>query len=376
MGGPDQLNLLYNALANTCEGVVITDAVLDKPGPKILFANPAFYKMTGYVEEEVLGKCPRFLQGPRTGRNEKHKLRSDLESGSHYHGQLVNYRKDGKSFQMDLRISPLQDAEGRITHYVAIQHDVKETEQNEQIRQRQQAERLEAIGRVTGEIAHDFSNLLVGILGFAQLLKGELPDGGPESNMAAEIIRTAERAHVLTRQLLSFSRDRPGERTNIDLREAVKQIEALLLRLVGDSISTRILVEDEGCIVRATMTEVEHIVINLVTNARDAMPEGGELQIHMQPKELKSHETEPHGAKAGKYVELRVSDTGVGMDEQTRSKIFEPFFTTKDEGRGTGLGLANVFQQVRKLDGMITVESELRRGSHFRVYFPAAGVEA
>ncbi len=234
----DRSTLISAALDRTSESVLITDALLDEPGPHIVFANKAFSAITGYAEEDVLGKSPRILQGPGTDRNELRRLRHELGSRHHFHGQAINYRKDGTAFLMDWRISPIQNAEGRVTHYIAIQRDA--TKQHNEDERNQQAERMETIGRVTGEIAHDFANLLTGLHGFAELLCHELGTNHPSRRTAEDMIQTITRAELLTRQLLTFSRTQDAHPQDINLSQLIKQIEVLLRQLVGERIAVNI----------------------------------------------------------------------------------------------------------------------------------------
>jgi hypothetical protein len=237
--------------------------------------------------------------------------------------------------------------------------------------QYRQSQKVEAIGQLAGGIAHDFNNLLTAIHGYSQLLSDEL---GPESvhqKDLGEIRRAAERASSLTRQLLAFSRRQILDPRVLDLRDSVRGLESMLRRLIGENIAVVVRMTDEEARVKADPGQLEQIVLNLTLNARDAMPEGGSLFLEVMNVELNEAYARQHVAtKAGRYVMLGVSDTGIGMDAATQQRIFEPFFTTKPEGQGTGLGLSTVYGVVKQSGGNIWVYSEPGRGSTFKVYFP------
>lgn len=366
----EQAQLLAAAIEETSEGILITDACLNEPGPTIVFANAAFGRITGYDPEEVIGKTPRLLQGPQTDRRELMRLRRELEAAQHFHGQTVNYRKDGSPFLMDWKISPVRNTGGRVTHYVAIQRDI--TAERLESDSRDQTERVAAVGQITGEIAHDFNNLLMGMSSLAKIIQEDLNNSDLSQETVKDLLGLIDRSMSLTRQLLDFSRIKDNAEQDIDLHELLQNIQRLLRRLAGECVRVQLPVPQRGCVVRAASTDVEQILINLVLNARDAMPNGGEIRIHIQPRLLEATEAVPQGIVPGNYVEVTVSDTGIGMNEATKARIFEPFFTTKPKGQGTGLGLATVRGHVQRLRGLIAVESEVEKGSHFKICLPAS----
>ena len=234
-----------------------------------------------------------------------------------------------------------------------------------------QAQKVEAIGQLAGGIAHDFNNLLTAITGYAELLLHRLGDNHRFAKELSEILRASERATRLTGKLLAFSRRQPLDPRTLDLNALLIELDHLLRRLIGERIQLELSLASGPVLVRAEPTQLEQVVMNLVVNARDAMPEGGLIRIATGRRRVEAGgRAALAGLKAGEYVELSVSDTGTGMDAETRRRLFEPFFTTKPVGQGTGLGLAMAYGIVQQTGGTIQVESEPGRGSTFRVLLP------
>jgi NO-binding membrane sensor protein with MHYT domain/nitrogen-specific signal transduction histidine kinase/CheY-like chemotaxis protein len=236
---------------------------------------------------------------------------------------------------------------------------------------KQQSQKLEAIGQLAGGIAHDFNNLLTAILGNAALVLESTPPDDPRYEDVREIERAATRAAELTRQLLAFSRKQVLQPRSLDLNVALAQIMRMLTRLVGEHIEVTVLPEPALGRVQVDAAQLEQVIVNLVVNARDAMPDGGRLTIETQNATLEAGSTSQHiGAPPGAYILIAFTDTGIGMDPATQKRIFEPFFTTKERGKGTGLGLATVYGIVKQSGGSLSVYSEPNRGSTFKVYLP------
>jgi signal transduction histidine kinase/ActR/RegA family two-component response regulator len=259
---------------------------------------------------------------------------------------------------------------------VGVTTDVSERKQAEEmLRETQeqllQAQKMEAVGRLAGGVAHDFNNMLAVILGYTELLAGTVAVGTPVRNGLEEIRRAAERAAALTRQLLAFSRKQVLELRIVDLNEVVLGIDKMLRRLIGEDVELTTVPGAASGRVKADPSQVDQVILNLAVNARDAMPHGGKLAIETRNVRLSAEERHA-GVELpdGDYVLLSVTDTGVGMDAQTLQRIFEPFFTTKEQGKGTGLGLATVYGIVQQSGGTIRVRSEVGRGTRFDVYLP------
>jgi PAS domain S-box-containing protein len=365
----ESLRLLGSAIEQTKESIVITDAELDLPGPKILFVNPAFTKMTGYNEEEAIGKTPRILQGPRTDKNVLSRLRQNLERGKVFEGETINYRKDGKEFNLEWQIAPLRNTAGKITHFVAIQRDITERKRLET--QLSQSQKMETVGKLAGGFAHEFNSILTAILGQSELLLGDLPVESSLVKNATEIKKAANRAAALTRQLLAYGRKQILQPETLNLNQIIANMEEMIKLLMGVGTDTQIILATELHAVKVDAGQIEQVIMNLVINARDAMPNGGKLiletsNISFEPESLGLYPE----LKPGDYVMLTVTDSGMGMTDEVKARIFEPFFSTKKVGQGTGLGLSTCYGIIKQSGGHISVYSELARGATFKVYLP------
>jgi nitrogen-specific signal transduction histidine kinase/CheY-like chemotaxis protein len=258
---------------------------------------------------------------------------------------------------------------GEIVNYVALQRDVtRELELEEQFHQ---AQKMEAIGQLAGGVAHDFNNLLTAINGFAELTQFQLEAEDPLQDCVGKILHAGRRAADLVRQLLAFSRKQVVQPQVLELNQVVEEVDKMLGRIIGEHIQIRTVLPPDLWLVKVDPTQIEQIIVNLAVNARDAMPEGGQLTIETSNVALDKDYTAMHlEAQPGDYVLLAVSDTGVGMSKDVAAHIFEPFFTTKEIGKGTGLGLATVYGIVQQSGGHIWVYSEEGQGTTFKIYLP------
>jgi len=282
----------------------------------------------------------------------------------HVYGEAF-FRKDGTSFPVEYVSTPIF-VDGQVAGAVVVFKDATERRALEE--QLLHAQKMEAIGRLAGGVAHDFNNVLTVILSCADLLASDIAPDNPE---VEEIRQAARRAAGLTRQLLAFSRRQILEPRVLDLNEVLGNLEKMIRRIVGEDIDVRVSLAPDLGSVRADPGQIEQVVMNLVVNARDAMPRGGKLVLETANVDLDASWAREHvGVSPGRYVMLAVRDTGVGMDAGTRARIFEPFFTTKERGKGTGLGLSTVHGIVKQSGGEIDVCSELGRGTTFHIYLP------
>ncbi len=297
--------------------------------------------------------------------------RAAIASGQPYDAEHRIVRGDGSIRWVHERANILHGSDGRPLRMVGTVQDTTERRLLED--QLRQSQKLEAIGRLAGGIAHDLNNALTAIAGYAELALGEVHQGHAARADVEEIRRAAERAGSVTRQLLAFSRKQLLEPRTFDLNETIAAIARLLSRLLGPEVRVHTRLAAEPLLVLGDPGQVEQAVINLALNARDAMPAGGQLALTTSLEEMDETFARTHvPMKAGKYVVLRVSDTGHGMSRETQAHIFEPFFTTKEVGKGTGLGLSMVYGTMKQIGGFIFVDSELERGTTFGVYFPPA----
>ncbi len=345
--------------------VGITITTLDDA--RFLDANAAFLRMTGFTREEVLGKRALDL-GIWADPMDRSRLIGQLTGGGAARNLSASIRtKDGST--REILVSLERFAVAGTACVLSLVNDVTESRRLEG--QLRQGQKMEAVGRLAGGVAHDFNNLLTVITSYSELLLEDLASGDPKRDDVEQIRKAAQGAAALTRQLLAFSRQQVLEPKVLDLRATVAGTEKLLKRLIGEDIAlTTSLAPDLGA-VKADPGQVEQVIMNLAVNARDAMPTGGRLTIEAANVEMDEAYVGEHApARPGRYVMLALSDTGIGMDEQTKARIFEPFFTTKEVGKGTGLGLATVYGIVKQAGGFIWVYSEPGHGASFKVYLP------
>jgi two-component system cell cycle sensor histidine kinase/response regulator CckA len=371
----ERLRLLETAIQQVTESIIITTADLDSPGPRIVFVNPGFTKITGYTADEAMGKTLRILHGPKTDQNLISRLLDSLARGEGFCGETIQYHKNGAEFYMQWSTVPLPDDQGRITHFVAVQQDVTERKQNEARLLR--AQRLESIGALASGIAHDLNNILAPIMMSAPMLRWNLPAHDSEEILTS-IETSAQRGAELVKQLLLFGRGMESKRSTTDLKHLIRELLQMVRETFPKGITVEARVSPELWTVEGDATQLHQVLLNLCVNARDAMPNGGKLTLLAENLRLTQNAAQQGGEPGvGDYVRLRVRDTGTGIPPEVVERIFDPFFTTKEAGCGTGLGLSTALGIVKKHGGFLDVQSQVDEGSTFSIHLPATpGVTA
>ena len=339
---------------------------------KIVLFNAAAERILGCPATEAIGQSiDRFIPQRFREQHQKH-IRNFGETGvtlrsMHSFAELTALRADSEQFPIEASISQIEVAGQKL--FTVILRDITERKQLEE--QFRQSQKMEAIGRLAGGVAHDFNNMLTAIIGYSQLVQAQLDDASPLRRDIQEIEKAGHRAAGLTAQLLAFSRKQVLQPRVLDLNEVISDVDKMLRRLIGEDIDLVTIAMPDLGRVKADPGQLEQILLNLAVNSRDAMPRGGKLTIETANIELDEIYASSHAdVVPGPYVMLAVSDTGHGLDAETQSHIFEPFFTTKVQGKGTGLGLSTVFGIVKQSGGHVWVYSEPGHGAAFKVYFP------
>lgn len=494
------LRLLEKAIEHLNDVLIITQAEpINAPeGPLVVYANNAFPQRTGYTLEEVLGKTPRMLQGPKTQRDRLDAMRESMEAWEPHRTELINYTKSGEEMWVEIEIVPFADDTGYFTHWVSVQRDITDrihaeeverlsnerfatvakavedvvwewdlvtnavwwsdvmqtrfghpriaveetvdflrdgihpedrqrviskfeslmarneskwedeyrtsradgsyavvinrafvvrddsgtpvrmigtmvdiTEKRELDARLVQAQKLEALGQLTGGIAHDFNNLLTVIVGNSEILTQQLPAKTDAHTLAELTLAAGQRGAELTNRLLAFGKRQPLEARLVDVGQLVQSLAPLLRRTLPENIQLEVMSLCDPCLARVDPGQLESALLNLVINARDAMPEGGSLAVRTDIEGMDS-EFGGEDPATGRYLKLSVEDTGSGMSDDTVSHAFEPFFTTKDVGEGSGLGLSMVYGFVKQSSGRVTISTTLGTGTEVAMYFPVA----
>ena len=345
--------------------------VSDTETGRLLYTNPAYEELFGHSREYAYATPLAWTEAvhPEDRARMMGAPREVAQVGEPTPDTFRVLRPDGTIRWVRSRATPVKDARGKFSHVVGIAEDITELRRAEE--QFQKAQKMEAVGRLAGGIAHDFNNLLVAIIGTADLLLDDLGPGDPRRADVQEIRKAGNRAADLTRQLLAFSRKQVLEAKVLDVNALVSNLQKLLQRLIGEDVELKTVLAPDLGHVRADPGQLEQVIVNLAVNARDAMPQGGQLTIETASTQLDdSHTRADEPVRPGPYVRIAVSDSGTGMSEETQAKIFEPFFTTKEHGKGTGLGLATVYGIVKQSEGHVWVYSELGKGTTFKVYLP------
>lgn len=367
----EELRKLSRAVEQSASTIIITDTQ-----GYIEYANPRFTETTGYTLEEAIGEHTHILKSGHVPTEIYQQMWQTILAGKEWRGEFLNKKKNGELYWEAVSISPIKTTDGTITHFLAVKEDITDQKQAEETRARleeqlRQAQKMESIGRLAGGVAHDFNNLLTVIQGYADLMETAIPAGDPQLKDLEQIRLASERAAALTRQLLAFSRQQVLAPTILDLNDLVANLHKMLGRLIGEDIALTTVLQPGLWLITADPGQIEQVIMNLVVNARDAMPTGGRLTIETGNIYLDADYIETDfEAPTGPCVILTVKDTGHGMDKSTLARIFEPFYTTKESGQGTGLGLATVYGIVKQSGGHITVQSKPGDGTTFNIFLP------
>ena len=363
-----QLTVLHAALDSAANAIYITD--LDG---RLEWVNRGFTETTGYTAGELLGQTSTILGSGKQDADFYAQMWATIRAGQVWSGEVVNRRKDGDTYTQDLTITPVRGADGTVVRYVAVGQDVTERKLLEQ--ELRQAQKMEAVGQLASGIAHDFNNILTTIRATTDLLMREVGPSSPLREDLDLIGHALKRGAELTSKLLAFGHRKRLELQPLDLAKVLAEAARMIRRMVPENIEIGVRAGHPSW-VRADPAAVEEILMNLATNARDAMPQAGVLTITLGEVTVDEAAAAVHPwLRAGRYAVVAVADTGVGMDAETRRRVFEPFFTTKPEGRGTGLGMAMVYGLMKQHLGFVEVESQVGRGTTIRLCFPesAAG---
>ncbi len=370
--GVDDRNsdLFFAAVETTRMPMTVTDP--HQPDNPIIFANNAFIQMTGYSREELIGRNCRFLQGPETDRKQVDEVRHAVEARAEFATEILNYRKNGSTFWNALFISPVYATNGDLLYFFGSQLDVSRRRDAEDALR--QSQKMEALGQLTGGIAHDFNNLLQVIVGYMDSLTCQAEQTGDARMMRQldAVADAAQRATKLTQQLLAFSRKQRLEGRAMSLNALVDNMADIAERTLGAAIHFRRELARDLWNAKIDPVQSELALLNIVINARDAMPDGGTVTIRTANRVFEDAGDDlPRALSPGRYVEVAVTDTGVGIPPDVLGRVMDPFFTTKEEGKGTGLGLSSVYGFARQSGGAAEIESEVGVGTTVRLLFPA-----
>ncbi|MEW6602520.1 MAG: PAS domain-containing protein, partial [Nitrospirota bacterium] len=359
---------IKNILESVGEGFIVIDKEY-----RILSANRAFCEYVNKVSEEITGRhcyeVSHYVDKPCYEQGEECPVRYTFETGTPHTVIHTHYDRDNKPSYVEIRAYPMKNESGEIISVIELVNDITERRKLES--QLRQAQKMEAVGLLAGGVSHDFNNILTAIVGYGNLLKMHMKDDDPMRHNVTQILASVERGANLTHSLLAFSRKQVMNPKPVNFNNIVESVYKLLKRLIGEDIELKTLLTDKDVTVMADRGQIEQVLMNLATNARDAMPDGGRLTIETERIDIKEEYIKSHGfGVPGIYVLISITDTGSGMDEDTKAKLFEPFFSTKEVGKGTGLGLAMIYGIIKQHSGYINVYSEPGEGTTFKIYLP------
>lgn len=352
-------------------GIIVTDAT---PAQAILYANDAFLRMTGYAREEVLGRNCKFLQGSDTDKNVVHEIADALRERREVSVELLNYRKDGSTFWNLLYICPICDDAGQVAYYFGYQRDISQRKETEEALQ--QAMRLEALGKLTGGVAHDYNNLLQVIQSSLEMIELSVSaneDIARRTGRTIDVCRRAvDRAGMLTKQLMVFAKRQVFASRPIDINDLLERLSSVLTQALGEQIHVSLHLQPQLWHCIADPAQTEPIIVNIAINARDAMQGAADqrLDISTFNRELARIEAARRNVEPGRYVEIVIADNGPGIPHDIVNRVLDPFFTTKTEGKGAGLGLSVAYGFARQSGGTLYVESKEGLGTSIHLLLP------
>ena len=366
----ERVRILSRAMEQSPALVVITDLK-----GNIEYVNPKFREITGYSADEVIGKNPRILKSNRIPDSVYKTLWKTITAGLEWQGEFLNQKKNGELYWQSTYICPIKNENDEISHYLGLMEDISEQKKLQE--QLLQAQKMESIGSLAGGIAHDFNNILTVIKGYSDMILRKINKSHPLYKDISLIRSAGEKAENFTRQILAFSRKQIYQPHIIDLNQVITDMEKMMRRMIGEDINIKMSLEPDIPRIKADPSQIEQIFVNLIINARDAIQQNAVIQneklIMIETGQVfldRDYVRRNIDCQYGLHVYFSVSDSGVGMSDDTKQKIFDPFFTTKD--RGTGLGLATIYGIVKQNSGDIFVYSEVGKGSRFKIYWPVA----
>lgn len=359
---------IKNILETVDEGFIVVDR-----GYRILSANKAYCNSANLSAEQVIGKLchevSHHCDKPCFEAGEECPVKRAFETGAPHAGSHTHVRENGTTYHVEIKSYPVTDASGNVMSVIETITDVTEKKKLEE--QLRHAQKMEAIGTLAGGIAHDFNNILNVILGFGTMVMDRIGDDPLSKEQMNEVLLAADRAANLTKRLLLFSRKEVAEFKSMDVKKIILNMEKMLSRIIGEDIKLVAELMGTKAMVMADAGQMEQVLLNLATNARDAMPKGGSLTIKTELREIDQEFIDAYSyGTPGTYAVIYITDTGLGIDKETQDRIFDPFFTTKEVGKGTGLGLSIVYGIIKEHNGFIKVYSEPGEGTTFKIWLP------
>jgi PAS domain S-box-containing protein len=363
----EELVRLAAAVEQSADGITITD-----PKGTVLYANSSFLAQIGYSRAELIDQNIEIVRSGKDAESVYRDMREKTEHGKVWAGEVTNRKKDDMLYDAYMTVSPVKDPSGRIINYVSIINDI--TEKKRFDKHLQEAQKMQAIGTLAGGVAHDFNNIIAGVIGFTEMVLEDIPAESPSQRRLQLVLKGAYRGRDLVRQILAFSRKGEHEKQLVSLNHVVEEVSLLLRASLPTTIEIRKNLALKSDTIMADQTQIHQVIINLCSNAAHAMRgKGGMLNIELADESLGPEDNSIYPeSKPGRYVRLTISDTGCGIEQEHIDHIFEPFFTTKAPGEGTGLGLSVVHGIIKNHDGFVKVYSRPGKGSAFHVFLPEA----